>query len=280
MPPYCGGKPLPPRGRTLATREEECVRQVRTFGRRVVRDENAARALNGARWGSGKNCGKRTPSSVQGNCAQQFRLYGLLPIIDSVADLRRKTFVAGTAEEHARFPRVRFHPPHPYTQNRYEGNIQRGAISVFCSIVWSQAEDAATMNPQSLPDGVGFGFGYFLPRFTRGNVITFNIVHVNVNPPYRRGGATASADTSISSYVVRELVKGITQRARTVHPAARSVLVQVDPDAPCFQLGNPQYMSARRSNALEAMYTGAGFTVVPLPFEGPSRRKVEMTVKL
>lgn len=214
--PYCGGKLQIPRGRALATREEQCVRQIRTFGRRVVRNEDATRTLDNARWGSGQNCGKRNPLSVQGNCARQFRLYGLLPIIESESDLRRRTFVARTKEEHTRFPRVQFHPPHPYTQNRYEGNIQRGATSVFCSVVWSLAEDVAVMNPQGLPDGVGFGFGYFLPRLTRGNVITFNIVHVNVNPPYRRGSSTAATGSSISSYVVREFVKGITQRARSI----------------------------------------------------------------
>jgi|TARA_B100001094_G_scaffold317653_1_gene360324 hypothetical protein len=274
---YCGSKNIVPRGKIRATQEVQCVRQIRAFGRQVVRSDQAKATL--AQWGSGKGCGKRNPSSVQGNCTRQFRLFGLLPIIESASDVHRRTFVAKTKTEHRQLPQVIITPPHAYTQNKYEGNIPSGATTVFCSVIWSQAEDGAALRPQTIPDGVGFAFGYFSPRLEKEKTITFNIVHVYANPPYR-GGKLHAQGVSISSLVVSEFVKGITYRAKEVNREARNVRIQVDPGAPCFQLGNPQYMNAKRSKALENMYVGAGFSVIPLPYEGRQRRKVELITRV
>jgi|EP00966_Prymnesium_polylepis_P205814 hypothetical protein len=274
---YCGSKTIVPRGKVRATQEVQCGPQIRAFGRHVVRGDQAKAAL--AQWGSGKGCGKRSPTSVQGNCTRQFRLFGLLPIIESASDVHRRTFVAKTKEEHRRLPQVDITPPHAYTQNKYEGNIPSGATTVFCSVLWSQAEDDAARQPQNIPDGVGFAFGYFSPRLDKEKTITFNIVHVYVNPPYR-GGKLPGQGVSISSLVVGELVKGVTYRVNEVNGKARNVRIQVDPVAPCFQLGNPQYMNTKRSNVLEDMYAGAGFSVIPLPHEGRQRRKVELIVRV
>lgn len=271
---YCGSKNIVPRGKVRATQEVQCGPQIRAFGRRVVRNDQARATL--AQWGGGKGCGKRSPTSVQGSCTRQFRLFGLLPIIESASDLHRRTFVAKTKAEHRELPQVNISPPHPYTQNKYEGNIPSGATTVFCSVIWSKAENGAALRPQNIPDGVGFAFGYFSPRLEKEKTITFNTVHVYANPPYRGGKLL----TGISSLIVSEFVKGITYRAKEVNREARYVRIQVDPGAPCFQLGNPQYMNAKRSKVLEDMYVGAGFSVVPLPHEGRQRRKVELIVRL
>jgi hypothetical protein len=276
---YCGNKNIIPRGKAKATQEFQCDRQIRAFGRRVVRSDQAKATL--AQWGSGRGCGKRSPTSVQGSCTRQFRLYGLLPIIESASDVQRRTFVAKTIAEHrTNLPIVDFKPPHAYTENKYTGEtLPRGATTVFCSVIWSQAENGAEHRPQNIPDGVGFAFGYLSPRLERQKTMICNIVHVYTNPPYR-GGKLHGQDVSISSLVVRKFVEGVIFRAKEVNGQVQNVRIQIDPQAPCFQLGNKQYMTEKRSQVLEDMYVGAGFSVIPLPVEGAQRRKVERIVNL
>lgn len=282
--PYCGGKADPPRGRLHAIAVAQCPRQIRAFGHRVVRDEpaRATAAAAAAAWG-GRRCGaKNSPDAVQGNCRSQHRLYGLLPIVASRADLWRGVFRAHTPAEHAQLPRVVLRPVHPYTQRAYEGindAVNRGALgTLFCSVVWRGADDrvAAAREPQRAPDGIGFAFGHFVKRRGPGSHAAFHIVHVNVNPPYRRG---QGGGAHVSSWIVEELVAAVKHHARSVLGATR-VTLEVDPLAPCFQLGNTDHMSERRSQTLEDMYTRAGFSVIPMPSAGRHRRRVELVADL
>ena len=289
MPPYCGGKEEPPRGRSHATSPTQCARQIRAYGKRVVRDDTSQQEATNAGLrmsdGKGRKCGrKNSPNARQGNCSRQHRLYGLLPIISSRLDVHRQGFFARTLEEHVNLPNVTFATNHPYTVRAYHGingavnKISRG--TVFCSVVWKDAEhpDAAKMNPQMLPDGVGFGFGYFAPHSRTGDRshIHFYIVHVFVNPPFRRG---EGGGAHVSSIVVEEFVEAVKYRARhELH--ANKITFTIDPEAKCFQLGNTQYMTERQSQSFEDMYTNAGFEVIPLPSEGRNRRRVQLVVDL
>lgn len=285
--PYCGGKHSPPRGRATATSATQCSRQVRAFGRRVVRDDppRTAAAAKAATWG-GERCGrKNSPNAVQGNCGRQHRLYGLLPILETRSDLRRVSSLVNTKEDHETLPLVEFEKDHPYTVHAYEGingpvsKVSLGTL--FCSVVWAGAPNvaAAAREPQSAPDGVGFGFGYFLrAKRTSNRLLHFHIVHVHVNRPYRRG---REGGAHVSSFVVEEFVAAIKHRARTL--GAQQVTITIDKEAPCFQLGNREYMTDKRSQTLESMYTRAGFEVVPMPHEGKRgeyRRRVELVEAL
>ena len=69
------------------------------------------------------------------------------------------------------------------------------------------------------------------------------------------------------------------QRARQFFPNASQITFTIDPDAPCFQLGNAREMSARRSQSLEDMYADAGFDVTEVPYEN-GRKRVEKVVHL
>jgi len=79
-------------------------------------------------------------------------------------------------------------------------------------------------------------------------------------------------------------VLSVAARARALRASGwrhvRSVRVTIDPNAPCFQLGNAQHMTARRSAELEHMYVNAGFAVVPLAHLGRGRRTVQRVLEL
>lgn len=278
---YCGGKLDPPNGRTAATSPAQCKGQVRAYGRRVRFDPAATdmgRALLQRAGGGGgaTGCGTRPGSSgrVQEDCAAQVRLYGLLPAVDRARDLRRRTFSAAAPEEYAALPRVSL--AHPYTHTVYaNGNFHsRGGDLVFVSVgAEGVADDAWAHAPTTEVGGVGFAFGYF-PRGQRGTKARdFYIVHVYVNPPYRKGAARTS---SVSAWVVEQLVASVVARARRLYGPDVALTFEIDPNAPCFQLGNAQHMTEQRSQALQGMYVDAGFTVVPLPHEGRTRRTVRL----
>ena len=333
---YCGAKEEAPKGREKAKKPDQCIRQIRAFGRNVVEGGPHAvglrRLLNnkGSTTKFGKdaaqnaNCGKRTPGATQPDCTRQFRLFGLLPIVEKEEDIETKVFLitrkkTDTSGENAKsnhqklLPKVKL--DHAYTKGKYEGIIPRGTTTLFCSVISKMTKDKKTAfeNPQKLPFGVGFAFGYFLNKLNK-TTLTFNIVHVSLNAPYRKGKkdqpreppkttptkpppTTASTPTttraartpktpttmSISPLIVRALVNAIKSKAKDVPTEkgkkATEVLIQVDPEAPCFQLGNPQYMNEKRSQTLQNMYTAANFKVVPL-INGKTRRKVERTIQL
>lgn len=272
MPPYCGSKASPPKGRKKAEHESDCTGQIRAFGRRMARDVPAQDVERVT--ASGRHCGMRNHDAVMGNCRRQFRLYGVYPIVESRAEVRRRSFVAIGEEGFDALPRVRL--THPYTKHIYDGSLVQKKPVIFVSVVWEGVDDvdAAAQAPQER-GGIGFAFGVLDSAYG-----TFDIVHVNLNRPYRRGGSEAAV---MSSWIVRELVAAVMQRVRSGgHARMRrsSVTFTVDPIAPCFQLGNAQYMTERQSQGLEDMYAAAGFEVVPLPHEGQRRRTVRLVVDL
>jgi hypothetical protein len=215
-----------------------------------------------------RTCGSRNGATVQDNCRSQYRLYGLLPLIESESDLHFRSFPVQDPADFARLPRMRL--DHDYTRNVYEGrNVHsRGRTLLAVSIVWAGLEgaavEAAVRDPTGERGGVGLAFGYFREdRPTRRErQVTFHIVHVYVNPAYRRRSTAKHEGNLISSWIVEKLVAAVRIRARAL--GAAQVEVVVDPNAPCFQLGNTQYMTEQRSKALENMYVRAGFEVVPL----------------
>ena len=278
---YCGGKTNPPKGRRNASSPSECKGQVRAFGRRMYMEEKekANHLLLNAKSTSQKgSCGKRSPSTVLENCVRQKRMYGLLPIVESMSDLKRRSFLAKEEDSFSLLPEI--HIDHPYTNRVYTGrNLHtRGKTLLLVSVVWGGVEnvDEAAMSP-TLSGGVGYAFGWF-DAVARSSPLLFNIVHVFLNPAYRRG---EERNTGIAPLIVEQLVSSVLQRGRDNFPSRfTSVRIQVDPNAPCFQLGNSQYMSERKSMSLERMYTDAGFEVVPLPSEGRGRRMVQRTLPL
>lgn len=271
--PYCGGKSPPPHGRSMATSPTQCKGQVRAYGKRVRFDPVVAVMGRELLQRTG-GCGIRSKTSerVQEDCARQVRLYGLLPAVQDARDLRRRTFFADAPETYAALPRVRLTHPYTHAVHANANAHSRGGDLVFVSVGSERVEDDAWAHaPTDEVGGVGFAFGYF-PRGQRGTKArSFHIVHVHVNPPYRKGAARAS---TVSSWVVEQLVASVVARARRLYGADVALTLEVDPNAPCFQLGNPQYMTEQRSQALEDMYVGAGFDVVPLPHEGRRRRTV------
>jgi hypothetical protein len=226
------------------------------------------------RAGRGGGCGTRPESSgnVQEDCSRQVRLYGLLPVLERASDLRRRTFFANAPETYAALPRVPLTHPYTHAVHANANSHSRGGEVVFVSVGAEGVEEQEWAHaPTENVGGVGFAFGYF-PSGQRGKrARSFHIVHVFVNPPYRKGAARTS---TVSSWVVEQLVASVVARARRLYGSGVVLTLEVDPNAPCFQLGNPQYMTEQRSQSLEDMYVGAGFEVVPLPHEGRRRRTV------
>lgn len=279
--PYCGGKVSAPRGRQHASTETACSRQVRAFGRRLARGqgrEEAGRALLGMEAPRGRRCGSRSPDAVQESCPRQVRRYGLLPVIEARTDLTRRSFLARTAPEYAALPRVPT-PRHPYTATTLEGRnaTTRGGTLVFVSVLWSGlGEDAegVAASPTTERGAVGFAFGYFGGRKGHGGVRHFNVVHVHVNPAYRKGPPGYAS--TLSSWALEQLTRSVQQRGRELYGPGVAMVVRIDPNAPCFQMGNAEFMTAPKSQQLEDMYAGAGFSIVPLPAEGARRRTAEL----
>jgi GNAT superfamily N-acetyltransferase len=275
--PYCGGKAGPPDGRPLAASAAQCKGQVRAFGRRLIDAPEAAAARLSAAGGHG--CGVRGAAALD-DCRAQVRLYGVLPAVDALGDLHRRTFVAGAADEYDALPRVRV--AHAFATNVLAGRSEhsRGGELVFVSVGVPRDDGDApwAARPTEIAGGVGFAFGYFRPERgggrRHGGGSVFHIVHVYVNPPYRKGGVRRASQ--VSSWVLRKLVSAVVARARHHHGPGTPVELTIDPNAPCFQLGNPQYLTAARSDALERVYADAGFERVPLPHEGRSRRTMRL----
>ena len=71
-----------------------------------------------------------------------------------------------------------------------------------------------------------------------------------------------------------------TSRARALYGEGRTLTIAPYPDAPCFQLGHTHHLSDLQSDAIEAMYVGAGFEVIPLTHMGRNRRSVELRGRL
>ena len=276
--PYCGNKARP----DAATNASQCKGQVRAFGRRVVPDQEArGRSLLSLERGKGRRCGLYTTDregAVQEDCSKQWRLYGLLPIVESEADLSRRSFLATRAEEYASLPSVRI--DHPLTRRVYEGDSAdaRGKPLVFVSVVWSGLDEAgkarAAAAPKEEVGAIGYAFGFFAGRAADR---VFHIMQVYVNPAYRKGRARRS---TVSSLVVGQMVSAVASRARALYGEGRGLTIAPYPDAPCFQLGHPHHLSDPQSDAIEAMYVGAGFDVIPLPHMGRNRRSVELRVRL
>ena len=90
---------------------------------------------------------------------------------------------------------------HPYTRSVYENsNVHsRGAEVVFVSVgvaAEGVSEEEWASDPTGEVGGVGFAFGYF-PSGQRGKKARdFHVVHVYVNPPYRKGAARASTSAT------------------------------------------------------------------------------------
>ena len=270
--PYCGGKS--PGGRRLGT-EAECSRHGRAFGRRLLsttEDPTTLAALQGGTGASAGRCGKRRPAAAQETCARQVRLYGVLPAIDAAADLHRRS-VLGTHPPAVPSPR------HPYSASVLAGTNahSRDGTLLFVSVVWAGLDAtqtaAAAADPTRARGGVGYAFGYFVAS-RRERV--FHVVQVYVNPAYRRGPPGYASQ--VSSWVLAELVAAVRQRAREdLYGPGIPLVVRIDPNAPCFQMGNPHHMSAAQSDRLEAMYLGAGFARVSLEaVEGRGRRTAEL----
>ena len=263
----------------MATSPAQCKGQVRAYGKRVRFDPVVAvmgRELLQRAGGGKGGCGMRPQSSgrVQEDCARQVRLYGLLPVVEGARGLRRRTFYADDEASYAALPRVPLTHPYTRTVHANANAHSRGGDLVFVSVGAEGVDDREWAHaPTDEVGGVGIAFGYF-PRGQRGTKArAFHIVHVYVNPPYRKGTARTSA---VSSWVVEQLVASVVARARRLYGADVALTLEVDPNAPCFQLGNAQYMTERRAQALEDMYVGAGFEVVPLPHEGRRRRTVRL----
>lgn len=256
----------------------ECRGQIRSFGRRMVdmyEDESNA-LLKGAQ-GNVRSCGIRNNGAVLENCRTQERLYGLLPIIESREDLKRRSFLMGHPSMDGGLPNVSSAITHPFTVSAYEGNnfYSKGKVLVFVSILWNgipdEDIDRIARDPTSR-GGVGFAFGYFERVRATHKIHIFNIVHVFVNPAYRKG---INKKSDVASWVVAELVSGVLYRAKKLYTQGE-ILIQIDPNAPCFQLGNTDHMTETKSMNLQEMYAKAGFNVVPLPLEGRRRRTVEL----
>ena len=183
--------------------------------------------------------------------------------------LTYRSWIADDPSSYAALPRVDIE--HGYTESVLHGTNphSRSGTLLFVSV-----HRAGT---RAADHRVGFAVGYFpRPRSTAREVL-FHIVHVHVDPAFRR---SRLPHARVSSRVVEELVRAVTVRAHRLFPRATSVVLDVDPSAPCFQIGNPEYMSDRRSQTLLDMYRGAGFEVHAMPHLGPTRRRVERRVTL
>lgn len=290
MSAYCGGKASPPNGRVHASSVTQCARQVRAYGRRMV---SVGRTRGRALLGSASNepprrCGARNGTARQDDCTRQVRLYGLLPVVESRSDLRRRTWIANDAVGYASLPTAPPAAEHGYTDGvlRNTNRHSRGKELVFVSVGAGDGGDGWASNPVRTPGGVGYAFGYFdhvtRKPSRRTQELSFNVVSIYVNPPYRKGVAR---QTDVSSWVVEKLVLSVAARARVLRRDfgwhnVRRVRVTVDPEAPCFQLGHEHHMTSQKSAALERMYVGAGFDVLPLPHLGTHRRTVVRVIKL
>jgi predicted ATPase len=98
-------------------------------------------------------------------------------------------------------------------------------------------------------------------------------VSVFLNKAYRKG---RKRETNLSSSILEHLCTAVRRRGNAKGMAR--IRVTVDPNAPCFQMGNRQHMTDEKSMSLQNMYEGAGFDVVPLPHEGRNRRTVERII--
>jgi hypothetical protein len=277
---YCGGK-LDVRS-NRATSPKQCSRQIRAYGRRVVKDADAIRSgvrsdlLQDA--GTGSRCGSKNGNARQDDCRRQIRLYGLLPALEAASDLRRRTFFAKTPEDYERLPPVTGNGTYATKVLENRNSRSRDCDLVFTSVgvpvEGSDVHPPWSRDPQRQVGGVGYAFGYFSKTRSYG-VRYFYIVRVHVNPPYRRGLARAS---KVASWVLREFVKSVEGRARSLYPkeTGHPLTLEIDSDATCFQIGNRQHMTARESASLTQMYEDAGFEILDVSkIEGvKGRRKV------
>lgn len=267
--PYCGGK-SPPSGRALAEDENRCRGQVRLYGRRLVREGPSIIPMVDAD-GTGRGCGARANSKRRArmkDCKPQFRLYGLLPIIDSADDLAYRSFLADSPEGYARLPSVNV--AHKFAARIYDGRgaHSRGSSSplLFVSVVWKGLEDAdaarAAQHPQAERGATGFAFGQFaLGR--RGGDAQFNIAHVYVNSPYRgRAAAFAVAPWLISTFVTA-IRRRYSELLASGRATSKTLLVRTHEEAPCLQIGHAHY-NRPGSRGLAPVYEAAGFTIETL----------------
>lgn len=282
---YCGYKSRSPSGAEIGTDARQCAKQVRRFGRRMVPDDQVEEWMgrDGDVWSdTGSGCGRRGGARMS-ECRRHFRLYGVLPVLESADDLVHSCFVATARADLSRtMPRVR--PDHGYTDRVLSGDnvhSRDARAVVFVSVAWRGAGREALASPDATRGGVGFAVGYFPPTRRRKPsrraddvAHPFHIVRVHVNPPYRRGpGATFH----VAAEVVRRLVEEVGRQGASLLPPGSTVRCQVDPNAPCFQLNNREYMTARQARSLIRMYEEAGFDVLPATSGLPSRVQLDVS---
>ena len=266
-PPYCGNKMSTKR--TRASHPNQCKGQIRAFGRRIVPGGEELLRLDPGR--QKQTCGAKPPFSqtkAASDCRQQWRWYGLLPVVETRDDLLYRSY-----SDRARLPSVRV--SHGFASNVYENTSShsRNRPFLFVSVLSRATTDTnkAALSPQDVPGGIGFSFGYFVPGKSS---ITFNIAHVFVNPPYRHG----RTHSGVASMVVECLVSAVHARTRVLHPDAKTLVISLDPNAICHELGNRAHLTDKQSNQLEAMYSNAGFEPVPLLERG--RRTMKRVIRL
>lgn len=255
--PYCGGKPNDPRRsrpRALATHPDQCKGQLRAYGRRMidVANDGAAQTLLQRASRTLATCGMRSPGKRLVDCKRQRRLFGLIPFVDSADDVSFRSYVANTSEEaFVTFPRVQI--DHPYTRSIYEHTHPKvkGTVLFLSCAAKATSENASPVyeRPQDTPGSIGWALGYFDPVRITDRTLTFNITRVEVNAAYRGGDAMV--------WVLSKLMDAARRRSSAISRSVNGVLLQMDPEGPCIQMGNG--MDAKLEQALTAGYTKAGF---------------------
>ena len=115
--------------------------------------------------------------------------------MEAPGDLRWRSFVA-TDPDDARLPRLEV--SHGYTRSVYRGrhpNVRGRPRLVLAVGATAAPGDGWVADPTATPGGVGVALGYYDTRA----LDSFAIVHVHVNPPYRKGPAGAS---QVSTWVL------------------------------------------------------------------------------